>query len=158
MQRLWTPWRMAYILDDKSGACVFCERQDEVDDESAHIISRGAHVFAILNIYPYSVGHLMVCPFRHVGSWRELTADERIELFRLTRASTEALRRLYRPQAIHVGVNLGRAAGAGIQGHLHLHVVPCREEDRLDDAARPEIDRIPEPLAVTYGKLRGTLR
>ncbi len=157
MKRVWTPWRMEYILSLSKSGCVFCSREDPEGDEPGFIIDRTVNTFTILNIYPYAVGHLMVCPFRHVGTWGDLTGDERRELLNGARTAAAALKRIYHPAAIHVGANLGRSSGAGIEGHLHLHLVPWGTDYPLDDPDRQDIETLPEPLRVTYDKLRAAI-
>ncbi|UOE22028.1 HIT domain-containing protein [Thermobifida halotolerans] len=129
-QRLWTPHRMAYIRGENkpSGSesgdgCPFC-RAPALPDEEGLVLARGKTAFALLNLYPYNSGHLMVCPYRHVADYTGLDEDETAEIAALTRAGITALRSAYGPQGFNVGMNLGSAAGAGIAAHLHQHVVP----------------------------------
>ncbi|HEX6471209.1 MAG TPA: HIT domain-containing protein [Streptosporangiaceae bacterium] len=129
-QRLWTPHRMAYIKGENkpSGAggpddCPFCEIP-KLSDEDGLITARGAVVYAVLNLYPYNSGHLMVCPYRHVADYTELDATETEELAALTKQAIAALRKAGGAQGFNVGMNLGGVAGAGIAAHLHQHVVP----------------------------------
>jgi ATP adenylyltransferase len=129
-QRLWTPHRMAYIKGENKppggGAgddCPFCEIP-QLTDEEGLITARGAVTYAVLNLYPYNSGHLMVCPYRHVADYTELAAAETEELAALTRQAIIALRRASGAQGFNVGMNLGGVAGAGIAAHLHQHVVP----------------------------------
>jgi ATP adenylyltransferase len=125
-QRLWTPHRMAYIKGENKPTgdhCPFCVLPS-MDDEEALIVARGTSVYAVLNLYPYNSGHLMVVPYRHVADYTELDAAETIELADLTKRSLEALRKASGAQGFNVGMNLGGVAGAGIAAHLHQHVVP----------------------------------
>jgi ATP adenylyltransferase len=129
-QRLWTPHRMAYIKGENkpSGGgrpdeCPFCEIP-KMSDEEGLIVARGKAVFAVLNLYPYNSGHLMVCPYRHVADFTELDEPETAELSTLTRRAITALRKAGGAQGFNVGMNLGGVAGAGIAAHLHQHVVP----------------------------------
>ena len=128
-QRLWTPHRMAYIKGqdkpdgDEDTGCPFC-RIPSLDDKTGLIVARGDVVFAVLNLYPYNPGHLMVVPYRHVAGYDELTPGEVAEVGALTQAALAALRTASGPQGFNVGLNLGAAAGAGIAAHLHQHVVP----------------------------------
>ncbi|WP_333767188.1 HIT family protein [Streptomyces sp. IBSBF 2435] len=129
-QRLWTPHRMAYIQGENKptgpGAgdgCPFCEIPAE-SDEDGLVISRGAHVYAVLNLYPYNSGHLMVVPYRHVADYTELDPAETVELAELTKRAMTALRAASGAQGFNIGMNQGGAAGAGIAAHLHQHVVP----------------------------------
>nr|WP_258574108.1 HIT domain-containing protein [Actinomadura parmotrematis] len=127
-QRLWTPHRMAYIKGENKpaaggDACPFCEIP-AMSDEDGLVVARGAHVFGVLNLYPYNSGHLMVVPYRHVADYGELDAAEYTELAVLTRRALTALRKASGAQGFNVGMNLGLVAGAGIAAHLHQHVVP----------------------------------
>ncbi|GAB3657139.1 HIT domain-containing protein [Actinocorallia lasiicapitis] len=129
-QRLWTPERMAYIKGENkptgSGpgdGCPFCDIPKGGDEEGL-IVRRGASVFAVLNLYPYNAGHLLICPYRHVADYTELDEAETVELARFTQAGLSALRKASGAQGFNVGMNLGHAAGAGIAAHLHQHIVP----------------------------------
>lgn len=128
-QRLWTPHRMAYIegenkpVDAGEGSCPFCLAPGR-DDAAGLVVHRGEHVFAVLNLYPYSPGHLLLCPYRHVSDFTELTAEETAELSLLTAQAMTALRAVSHPAGFNLGMNLGDVAGAGIAAHLHQHVVP----------------------------------
>ncbi len=129
LERLWTPHRMAYIsgenkpADGTPGECPFC-RIPRLEDDEALIVHRGEEAFAVLNLYPYSPGHLMVCPYRHVADYPELTDSETAEVARLTQQAMRVLRSVSAPHGFNVGMNQGHAGGAGIAAHLHQHVVP----------------------------------
>ncbi|MFN2497118.1 MAG: HIT domain-containing protein [Pseudonocardiaceae bacterium] len=130
MQRLWTPHRMAYIKgegkpghDATAGQCPFC-RIVEMDDAEGLVIARGTTVYAVLNLYPYNPGHLMVVPFRHVADYPDLTVQETAELASFTQRAMLAARRAAAPHGFNIGINQGSIAGAGIAAHLHQHVVP----------------------------------
>ena len=130
LERLWTPHRMAYLRGENkpahSGAgeeCPFCRVPGLSDDEGL-IVHRGELAFAVLNLYPYSTGHLMVCPYRHVADYTELTAEEVMEVAELTRAAMRTVRAVSGAQGFNIGMNQGHVAGAGIAAHLHQHVVP----------------------------------
>jgi Diadenosine tetraphosphate (Ap4A) hydrolase and other HIT family hydrolases len=129
-QRLWTPHRMAYIKGENkpsgSGAgdgCPFCEIPKK-SDEDGLILARGTSVYAVLNLYPYNSGHLMICPYRHIADYVELDDAETAELADFTKRAIEALRKASGAQGFNVGLNLGQVAGAGIAAHLHQHIVP----------------------------------
>ncbi len=124
MERIWAPWRKEFILKAKESGCLFCELPDERADRKSLILFRGPRTYAVLNRYPYTNGHLMVVPYRHTAELDDLTRDEAGELWELARRSVNLLRAAYRPQGFNLGLNLGRAAGAGVVDHLHLHVVP----------------------------------
>lgn len=128
-QRLWTPHRMVYIqgenkpADAASGSCPFC-RAPGLDDAEGLIVRRGEHAYAVLNLYPYSPGHLLLCPYRHVSDYTELTVEETTELAGLTAQAMTVLRAVSHPAGFNLGINQGEVAGAGIAAHLHQHVVP----------------------------------
>jgi len=122
--RLWAPWRRGYLMGPRKRGCIFCAARRSRRDRAAHVLRRGPHAFCLLNRYPYNAGHLMVVVNRHVGDLSRLTPQERADLMGLTDQMVSALRRVLRPQGFNIGMNLGRAAGAGIPGHVHLHVVP----------------------------------
>lgn len=127
--RLWTPHRMAYIkgegkpADTSTGECPFC-RMAELSDDETLIVRRGATGFAVLNLYPYNAGHLLVCPYRHVADYTELTSEEVAEVAELTRQAMTAIRTASEPHGFNIGLNQEHIAGAGIAAHLHQHVVP----------------------------------
>jgi ATP adenylyltransferase len=130
LDRLWTPYRMAYIrgeskpADDSAGECPFCRIGAGDDDESLLVVHRGETAYVVLNLYPYAPGHLMVCPYRHVADYTDLDEAETVEVAGLTQSAMRTLRAVSRAQGFNVGMNQGAAAGAGIAAHLHQHVVP----------------------------------
>jgi ATP adenylyltransferase len=124
LERLWTPWRLAYVTGAaKSADCVFCTALGSGDADPL-VVFRGTTCFVILNLFPYNNGHVMVVPNRHIGSLVDATAEELRELMQLAQRTEVALREAYEPHGLNVGINLGKAAGAGVLDHLHLHVVP----------------------------------
>ena len=128
-QRLWTPHRLAYLkgenrpTKDNDVECPFC-RVPREDDEAGLIVARGELVYAVLNLYPYSSGHLLICPYRHIPDYTDLTADEAAEFSSFTATAMRVLRRVSNPGGFNIGMNQGAVAGAGIAGHLHQHIVP----------------------------------
>jgi ATP adenylyltransferase len=128
-QRLWTPHRMVYIggesrpLDSTEAECPFC-RSPKRSDADGLVVYRGSSVYVIMNLYPYNPGHVLVCPYRHISDYTDLTTDERVEFGEVTGKAMEVLRAVSRPAGFNVGMNQGAVAGAGIAGHLHQHVVP----------------------------------
>jgi ATP adenylyltransferase len=133
-QRLWTPQRMVYVQgqdkpkDTSKKECPFCAAQKKTDEEGL-IIWHGTHVFAIMNLYPYNVGHLMICPYRHVGMLVDLDDDELFEFEKATTLAITVMKEVSHPDGWNVGINQGEVAGAGVAGHLHQHVVPRWEGD-----------------------------
>ena len=131
LQRLWNPHRMAYILGENKptgpkpdDGCPFCRIPKLGDDEAALIVARGETVYAVLNLYPYNPGHVLVCPYRHIADYTELTDDEAAEFTAFTQDAMRAVRKASSPQGFNLGINQGEVAGAGIAAHLHQHVVP----------------------------------
>ncbi|NPB03968.1 MAG: HIT domain-containing protein [Thermotogae bacterium] len=123
MRKLWAPWRAEFILHVKKDECIFCAAPNRTDEE-AYILYRGEHNFIILNIFPYNSGHLMIAPYSHKPSPEYLTSEEYNEMFELLQWSLRNLRSALRPDGFNIGFNVGRVAGAGYEGHLHMHVVP----------------------------------
>lgn len=124
LDRLWAPWRSTFVSRRKHGRCIFCIAKRSRRDRQHHVVARGEQVFAILNRYPYNNGHLMIAPYRHVGDLASLRAAEWAEMLRLVQRLTKRLDHALHPHGFNLGLNLGRVAGAGIPGHLHLHLVP----------------------------------
>jgi ATP adenylyltransferase len=123
-QRLWAPWRLEYIQGPKPDECIFCTASASGDDRAAHLIRRGERCFALLNAFPYNNGHLMIAPFEHVPSIEELDAPALLELMTMSQEALAALRAVYSPEGFNIGINQGKVAGAGVEHHVHLHVVP----------------------------------
>jgi ATP adenylyltransferase len=153
MERLWAPWRLEYIksADEESG-CLFCAAASG-DDTERLVVQRGRHCLVLLNKFPYSSGHFMVAPIRHVGEYGELGDDEVLELHRLASAGMGALAELYAPQGYNLGWNLGRIAGAGVVDHIHLHVVPRWAGDTNFMPVLADTKVLPEHLEETRRRL-----
>ncbi len=153
---LWAPWRLEYIKQaGELERCVFCaEVAGELPEDESLVVRRGRLGIVILNKYPYSSGHLMAAPSRHVGSIGELTDDEALELHRLSVAAVDALGRAYGPDGYNLGWNLGHIAGAGIVDHVHLHVVPRWSGDTNFMPVLAEVKVLPEHLLKTRDRLR----
>lgn len=128
MERLWAPWRMQYIestvKQPEDGVCIFCKMLAQEQDTENLVLHRGKCAFVVMNLFPYNTGHLMVVPIRHTAEFESLTEDETLELNELLRLSQAALERTFHPHGYNIGMNLGRASGAGIVDHLHYHIVP----------------------------------
>ena len=153
MERLWAPWRLEYIssADDQPG-CVFCDAVQGEDEEKL-VVHRGPRAIVLLNKFPYSSGHLMLAPQRHVGEFGELSDEEVVELHRLASAAIGALAQTYVPQGYNLGWNLGRVAGAGVVDHVHLHVVPRWAGDTNFMPVLADVKVMPEHLAETRRRL-----
>jgi ATP adenylyltransferase len=158
MDVLWAPWRMAYVSGAAQPAgCLFCSALATADDAKHGILHRAGTAFLILNAFPYASGHLMVATNRHVASPEDLDEGESLDLVRVTQRALAALRAVYRPDGFNLGANLGRVAGAGIEGHLHLHVVPRWAGDTNFMPVVGGVKVIPESLEETFRRLRPRL-
>ncbi len=155
MQRLFSPWRKAYIQRDKSKemGCVFCEALKQKDGPANLIIHRGQKAFVMLNLYPYTSGHLMVLPFEHVARLDQLDGATRGEMMELQNQAVNVLNRVYKPEGFNLGANLGAAAGAGIEEHLHLHIVPRWMGDTNFTATVGQTRVLPETLEETWQRV-----
>jgi ATP adenylyltransferase len=154
MERLWAPWRLEYIVGEKTDGCIFCDFPREDDDEKNKILYRGSGAFVIMNAFPYSNGHLLVAPYRHTAEITDLSADESLEMMQLVQKCCVALREVCKPDGFNVGANIGAAAGAGIADHVHMHIVPRWVGDTNYMTVLADVKVIPEALATTYQKLR----
>jgi ATP adenylyltransferase len=158
MDYLWTPWRYRYIADAaKDEGCVFCAAVAMNDDSQALIVFRGAKNFVILNRYPYTSGHVMVVPYQHTADLPATNPETLAEMMVLAQRVQLALEKTYHPQGYNLGMNLGRAAGAGVTGHLHLHVLPRWSGDSNFMTVVAETRVEPEDLSTTYEKLHAAL-
>lgn len=126
MDQLWAPWRMSYVstVDKKDEGCVFCIKPTQQEDRANHILYRGTTAFVIMNLYPYNNGHLMVIPYQHTSDMLDIPAETASEMWSLLALSKKALSAAIRPDAFNIGMNIGRTAGAGIDQHIHMHIVP----------------------------------
>jgi ATP adenylyltransferase len=158
VNRLWAPWRLAYVSGAQPATgCVFCEALRGDDDRRRLLLHRGRTGFLILNAYPYAPGHVLAVLNRHVGSIEEATPDELGEAMTLVQQATAALGRAYRPDGFNIGLNQGRVAGAGIEGHLHVHVVPRWNGDTNFMAVLGDVKVLPEALGATWERLRAAM-
>lgn len=162
VDRLWTPWRYQYITgasgeksEREDPGCIFCALcQDESRDDSTFILHRARFNYVVLNIYPYTSGHLLIVPYQHTADLDAATRDTTDELMELAKESQTVLRAAYQPQGFNLGMNLGRAAGAGVAGHIHLHVMPRWAGDANFMTTVGETRVLPEDLPTTYERLR----
>jgi len=155
VERLWSPWRLAYVTGagaDSSSGCIFCDTHQPGREDL--ILVRGRVSYVILNLYPYNNGHLMVAPSRHVATLEATTPEERDELMRFTRLAEIAVNEAYKPQGLNIGINLGRPAGAGVVDHLHVHVVPRWNGDTNFMTVVGDVRVLPEDLGATKKRLQ----
>ena len=158
MKRIWATWRMKYILGHKTPGCVFCEALHKHDDAGCYVLFRSKESVLMLNLYPYINGHMMVVPYKHTGDLLELDSVVLADMMRLTQMGMQALRDAMKPHGFNVGMNIGQAAGAGIQDHVHIHIVPRWENDTNFMPVLADARVIPESLDETYHKLLAVLR
>jgi len=159
MERLWSPWRSMYIdsMKDKDGdeSCVFCNAvKSDIENDSSLVVFRRNEIFIVLNLYPYNNGHLMVVPNRHISDLSEITTEEFAEITSQITLATEALKKLYSPHGFNIGANVGKAAGAGIDTHLHFHIVPRWNGDTNFMPVVGEVKVISHELIETKKNLR----
>ncbi len=155
MKQIWAPWRIEYIQMEKAKGCILCEKPRQNNDAVNYILYRGDKNFIILNSYPYNPGHLMVAPYRHIANLEELTDEERNEHFELVSRSIKVLKQAFNPDGFNLGTNIGKLAGAGIDEHIHTHIVPRWGGDANFMPVIADTRVVPEALAETYEKLKG---
>jgi len=161
MDRLWSPWRYRYV-SSLSGAtapdaCIFCTQPAANDDEGHFIVLRAERNFVMLNLYPYTNGHLLIAPYEHVAKLADAHPETMAEMMRLAVRCEVALRKLYNPDGINLGMNLGEAAGAGVAGHIHMHMLPRWSGDASFMSTIGETRVLPEELKITYQRLKDAL-
>ncbi len=158
MRHIFAPWRIRYIQSPKYEGCIFCDFPSENRDEERLILLRGKWSFIIMNTYPYNPGHVMIAPYAHKADLEELTREEIYEIFENSKAIMEAIRKTMNPDGFNLGINMGKVAGAGIEDHIHLHIVPRWDGDTNFMPVLADTRVIPEALEETYSKLRAGLR
>lgn len=160
MKRLWSPWRMRYvenIEDYRSEGCILCGKPASGDDAEALIVHRGRHCYVMLNAFPYNTGHLMVSPYRHVGKLEELLPEEYCEMMELAVLASRAIEAEMHSQGMNLGINVGKAGGAGIAEHLHMHLVPRWEGDTNFMPVIADVKVLPETLPQTHARLQAAI-
>jgi ATP adenylyltransferase len=160
VDRIFSPWRYAYMNTVQEGTkveCLFCSKLAEGDDRRALIVHRAQHCFIMLNAFPYTNGHLMVVPYAHVDELQKLPAAAAHDLIDLTQRMEGVLRRVYRPDGVNLGMNIGRAAGAGVASHVHMHVLPRWFGDANFMSVIGETRVLPEALDTTYERIQTEL-
>ncbi|MFH1350737.1 MAG: HIT domain-containing protein [Pseudomonadota bacterium] len=155
MKNLWAPWRMTYILsNEEEGDCIFCPGNDRGQDKKRLILYAGTLTMVMMNRFPYNNGHLLVAPVMHVPELAHLSNDETLDLLLMVRRAIDILKKLMNPEGFNVGLNLGRVAGAGMEKHMHFHIVPRWNGDTNFMTVFGDVRVIPEHIKETYGKLR----
>ena len=155
MKQIWAPWRIEYIQMEKPKGCILCDKPKQKDDTANYILYRGDKNFIIMNSYPYNSGHLMIAPYGHIANLEEFTDEERQEHFEIVSRSVKILKQVFNPDGFNIGINMGRAAGAGIDDHIHTHIVPRWQGDTSFMPIIADTNIINEALAETYDKLQG---
>ncbi|HIE24098.1 MAG TPA: HIT domain-containing protein [Candidatus Korarchaeota archaeon] len=159
MERLWAIWRVAYIkIASKQEGCIFCELPSSKKDDENLILLRSEHAFLMLNRFPYNPGHLMIAPYRHLGDIEDLTQEEVLDIWKILRLSIRALKETMSPDGFNIGINVGRVAGAGFEGHVHVHIVPRWNGDTNFMPVVAETKVISESLESVYGELREVIK
>ena len=160
MEKLWAPWRKGYILKKSHKGCFVCQKSKapSSQDQKNFILKRTPHSFSVLNLYPYNSGHLMVLPRRHVPELERLSDKELLDLIRLVNEMTKLIKKTVKPNGINLGVNMGRLAGAGLPGHVHIHLVPRWAADTNFMTVTAETRVISESLKSVYGRLKKGLK
>jgi ATP adenylyltransferase len=154
-ERLWAPWRIEYIRSEKPAGCIFCDKPKENKDAENYILYRGKKNFVILNAYPYNPGHLMVVPFRHIGKLEDMTPEERNEHYQIVSRAVAVLRKETKTDNFNVGMNLGRVSGAGIDDHIHTHIVPRWNGDNNFMPVISDTRVMSDSMAGVYNQLKG---
>ena len=155
MEPIWAPWRIEYIRMEKPKGCILCDKPKENNDGPNYILYRGEKNFVMMNNYPYNPGHLMVASYRHVAVLDELSSEELHEHFDIVSRSLKVLRRVFNPGGFNLGINMGKVAGAGIEDHVHTHIVPRWQGDTNFMPVISATRVIPEALAEIYEQLKG---
>jgi ATP adenylyltransferase len=154
MDYLWSPWRYKYVSQAEPGAgCFFCQKSSETRDQANLVLCRGRLNFVLLNLFPYTNGHMMVAPYEHVSTLEDTPEETVLEMMQLVRLASRHLRTVYRPQGINIGMNIGECSGAGIAGHIHVHLLPRWIGDSSFMTTIGETRIVPEDLDVSYKRL-----
>ena len=154
MDRLWAPWRIGYVLGEKPDGCIFCDKPRAGDDEAELILNHGPLSYVLMNAYPYNNGHLLIAPYDHVADIAELSEAQLVDMMRLTKQWIDTLKAAMYPDGLNVGFNVGRVAGAGIEEHVHLHIVPRWNGDTNFMPVLSDTRVVPQSLRECYELLR----
>lgn len=154
MNHLFATWRMEYIVNPKHEGCIFCDFPAENRDEERYILYRGTYCFAILNLYPYNPGHMMIVPYRHTHLYESLQNEEHLEMNTISAYALRVLKQEMKPDGFNMGMNLGKTAGAGVESHIHMHIVPRWNGDNNFMPVISNTRVVPEALNFSYKKLK----
>lgn len=154
MRLIFAPWRIEYIRSPKHDGCIFCDFPKENRDKERLILYRGERVFAIMNNYPYNPGHVMIAPYRHIGNLEDLSDEELLEIMKLAQLMIKAIKKAMKPEGFNMGFNVGRVAGAGIEDHIHMHIVPRWNGDTNFMPVLADVKVIPQAIEESYDELR----
>ena len=155
MEKMWAPWRIGYILSDKKeNGCVFCNAYKTENDKDKLVVYRSEHSFVIMNLYPYNAGHIMIVPNRHIDSPAKLENNEQLNMFQLVNKTLNIIKNVMHPDGFNLGMNLNRAAGAGIEDHIHIHIVPRWNGDTNFMSTVANTKVISESIEETYNKIK----
>lgn len=157
MKELWAPWRVEYFKKARDKGCFLCKSFAGRSDRKNHVAKRGRTCAIVINRYPYTGGHLMVCPYRHLANLEDMTAEEHTELMQLTIRAVDALKRTIKPQGFNIGINIGEAAGAGLKDHIHLHIVPRWTGDTNFITVMADVRVVPQSLLELWDILHKEL-
>lgn len=147
---LWTPWRMEYIKMAKDKGCIFCQKTKEKDDKKNLVLARGCYSLVMLNLYPYTNGHLMIAPYKHIKDWESLEQETISEMMLLSQKMVILLKKVMKPEGVNLGINIGHVAGAGVVGHIHMHIVPRWNGDHNFMPVLTGTRLLPQTLPETY--------
>ena len=159
MDYLWSPWRYRYVSAGSDGdSCLFCRVAADSDDRANYVVLRAARNFIMLNRYPYTSGHLMIAPYAHVATIEDADPADLAEMMSLVRLAESTLRRVYLPDGFNLGMNIGRGAGAGVAGHIHMHLLPRWSGDTNFMTVAGETRVLPEDLETSFDKISAALK
>lgn len=156
MKRIYAPWRAEYIKNPTCDECIFCKASQEKEDKICYVLMKGKLSFVMMNIFPYNNGHIMIAPYKHTGNLQDLTQDELNELISFTQIWEAVLKEAMKPQGFNIGINIGRVAGAGVEDHIHIHIVPRWSGDTNFMPVLGEAKVIPMNLNEAYEILKST--
>lgn len=156
MDRIYAPWRSEYVTNPEGEGCIFCRAAESKDDRANFVLKRYKKTFVLVNLYPYNNGHIMIAPYKHTGDFQEITVEVMNEIMKGAKEWQKVIREAMNPDGFNLGINLGRAAGAGFEDHIHLHIVPRWEGDTNFMSSIAGAKVIPMSMEEVYEKLKGS--